>query len=268
MANRQGHTESTAQPPADRGRLYRRTALVSGGGGGIGRAIAQLFVAEGASVMICDLADSDGKAMAHSLGPTAEFTATDVRDPAQWRQAVDACRARFGAAPDVLVHAAGIMVSGAVDTCDPADVELALSVNTLGTLHGIQAVAPGMRRGGKGSIVVVTSMAGVTFGCAGMAPYAVSKAAMGALVRCAALDFAGSGVRANCVVPGQVDTPMSRAALSSVGPGFFDRMPVPRCGQPDDIARAVLYLASDESSWVTGTDLLIDGGMGAGPVLA
>ncbi|WP_106409502.1 SDR family NAD(P)-dependent oxidoreductase [Streptomyces odonnellii] len=219
------------------------------------------------SSSICDLTGSEGKAAAQSLGPAAEFTATDVREPVQWKQAVDACRSHFDAAPDILVHTAGIMVGGAVDTCRPEDLERSLAVNTMGTLHGIQAVAPGMREGHKGSIVVVTSMAGVTFGCPGLAPYSASKAAMAALVRCAALDFANSGIRINSVVPGQVDTPMSRAFMSSVGPDFFAKMPIPRSGQPRDIAHAALYLASDESSWVTGTDLLVDGGMEAGPVL-
>ncbi|GAB7007517.1 glucose 1-dehydrogenase [Nocardioides sp. AN3] len=247
------------------GRLHGRTAIVSGGGGGIGRAVAQLFVSEGASVLVCDLPESDAKAVAQSLGPAAEYHPLDVCDPAQWQAAVTTCLDHFGATPDILVQAHGVMVMGSSDSCDPADVRRAFEVNTLGVLHGIQAVGRPMRRGQRGSIVVVTSMAGVTYGVAGMAPYAISKAAAGALVRNAALDFSGSGVRANHVVPGQIDTPMSRKA--GVPDSFFDRMPIPRSGQPRDIARAALYLASDDSSWVTGTEILVDGGMEAGPIL-
>jgi NAD(P)-dependent dehydrogenase (short-subunit alcohol dehydrogenase family) len=252
-------------PCAGCGRLRGRIAIVSGGAGGIGRAIAGMFVAEGASVMVCDLPESDGKAVAQSLGPAAHFTALDVREPALWQAAADGCRAGFGAPADILVHAAGVMVLGAIDDCSPADVDLAFSVNVLGTVHAIQAVAPAMRKAHRGSIVIITSMAGVTFGCAGMAPYAASKAAMGALVKCAAMDFAGSGIRINQIVPGQIDTPMSRSV--GVPASFFDRMPIPRVGQPRDIAQAALFLASDESGFVTGTELLVDGGMEAGPVI-
>ena len=247
------------------GRLRGRIALVSGGAGGMGRAIAALFVAEGASVMVCDLPGSDGAGVARSLGPTADYAPLDVREARQWRAAAEDCQARFGAPADVLVHAAGVMVQGTIDNCSAADVERAFAVNVLGTVHAIQAVAPAMRRARKGSIVVITSMAGVTFGVAGLAPYAASKAAMGALVKCAALDFAGSGIRINQVVPGQVDTPMSRSV--GVPDSLFDKMPIPRIGQPRDIALAVLYLASDESAFVTGTELLVDGGMEAGPVI-
>jgi 3alpha(or 20beta)-hydroxysteroid dehydrogenase len=100
-----------------------------------------------------------------------------------------------------------------------------------------------------------------------MAPYAMSKAALGAAVKCAALDFAGSGVRVNNIVPGQIDTPMSRNAGVSVDAAFLARMPIPRMGLPRDIATAALFLASDESSWMTGSELVIDGGMDAGPAL-
>jgi NAD(P)-dependent dehydrogenase (short-subunit alcohol dehydrogenase family) len=247
------------------GRLRGRIAIVSGGAGGMGRAITSLFVAEGASVMVADLPESEGKAVAQSLGPTADFTPLDVRDPDQWKATAEGCRVRFGAPADVLVHAAGVMVLGSIDDCSPDDVERAFRVNVLGTVHAIQTVAPAMRKARKGSIVVITSMAGVTFGCAGMAPYAASKAGMGALVKCAALDFAGSGIRINQVVPGQIDTPMSRSV--GVPESVFDRMPIPRIGQPRDIAQAALFLASDESGFVTGTELLVDGGMEAGPVI-
>lgn len=254
-------------PLQGRGRLHGRIALVTGGGGGIGRAVCQLFASEGASVLVCDLPESDGKSVAQSLGPHADFSALDVRDPAQWRQAVDSCQAHFGAPPDLLVQTAGVMIHGAADTCDPQSVQLALDVNLFGALHGIQAVGPAMRQGHRGAIVVVTSMAGVTFGVTGMTPYAVSKAAAGALVRNAALDFAGSGIRINSIVPGNIDTPMSRGAGMSPDSPLFTKMPIPRCGLPRDIAQAALYLASDESSWVTGTELLVDGGMEAGPIL-
>ena len=258
-----------ALPTTGTGRLRGRIAIVTGGGGGIGRAVGQLFLAEGASVMLADLASSDGKKVAEDLGPNAEFTPLDVRDPQQWKAVVDATVDRFGYPADILVSTAGLMITGASDTADPAEFQRAFDVNAMGALHGIQAVGPGMRQMKKGAIVLISSMAGATYAVPGMAPYSMSKAALSILARSAALDFSGSGVRVNSVVPGQIDTPMSRAAgvLAPDSP-FWQKMPIQRTGYPRDIAQAVLYLASDESSWVTGTEILVDGGMEAGPVLA
>ena len=253
--------------PAAGGRLTGRIALIAGGGGGIGRAVAQLFVSEGAAVVVGDLEMATAKTVADSLGPNAEAVALDVRNPADWAAALDATRNHFGAPPDVLVQSAGVMVAGRVDSVAEADMRLAFDVNVLGVLNGIQAVTPGMRAAGRGSIVAITSMAGVTFGVPDQAPYCASKAAATALVQCAALDLGPDRIRVNAIVPGQVDTPMSRSAATSAPASFFERMPVPRIGQPRDIAQAALDLASDESSWVTGTKLLIDGGMVAGPGL-
>lgn len=249
------------------GRLAGRIALVSGGGGGMGRAIAQLFVAEGAFVLVGDVAESSAKEVSDSLGPRVEHAALDVRDPADWTAAVELCRARFGAAPDVLVQAAGVMVSGTAESAPETDFRFAFDVNVLGVVYGIQAVVPGMRAAGGGSIVAITSMGGVTFGVPGMTPYCASKAAATAVAQSAALELGHDGIRVNAIVPGQVDTPMSRSALGSAPDAFFANMPIPRIGQPRDIARAALFLASEESSWITGTKFLIDGGMDAGPGL-
>lgn len=249
------------------GRLRGSIALIAGGGGGVGRAIASLFVLEGASVVVADLASSDGKEVAQSLGPAAEFAELDVREPSCWRDAVDLAHTRFGAPPDILVVASGVMVCAPVDTCTTAELQLAWDVNTVGPVLGIQAVGPGMRQAGRGAIVVISSLGGVGFGVGGMAPYAMSKAALAAAVKCAALDFSGSGVRVNNIVPGQIDTPMSRNAGVSADADFLQRMPIPRIGLPKDIAGAALFLASEESSWMTGAELVIDGGMFAGPSL-
>nr|WP_286131478.1 MULTISPECIES: SDR family oxidoreductase [Actinomycetes] len=250
-----------------RGRLFGRVALVGGGGGGIGRAVAQLFVSEGASVVVADRPESDGKSVAESLGIHGEFAEVDVRSSSDWAAAVDLSQSRFGTPPDIFVQVAGVMVGGAVDSATEESVRLALDVNAVGNFLGIQAVIPGMKGQRRGSIVIVTSMAGVSYGVAGLTPYSMSKAAASALVQCAALDLGKHGIRVNSVVPGQIDTPMSRNAGVSPDPSFFAKMPIPRVGQPRDVAHAALYLSSDESSWVTGTHLLVDGGMDAGPVL-
>jgi 3alpha(or 20beta)-hydroxysteroid dehydrogenase len=249
------------------GRLLGRVALVSGGAGGIGRAIVELFVAEGASVLVGDLDESDSKQLSERLAPKVESVVLDVRDPEQWHAAIEASRARFGAPPNVLVHAAGVMVSGAAESATESDMRLAFDVNVLGVLYGIQAVVPGMRAAGSGSIVAITSMGGVTFGVANLTPYCASKAAATAVATCAALELGHSGIRVNSIIPGQVDTPMSRSTGSSASAEFFASLPIPRVGQPLDIARAALFLASNESSWITGTKLVVDGGMDAGPGL-
>jgi 3alpha(or 20beta)-hydroxysteroid dehydrogenase len=263
-----GTEPGTTSPAPARGRLADRIVIVSGGAGGIGRATAHLFVTEGASLLVADLPESQGKAAADALGPRADFFPLDVRSSQGWLAAVTFARERFGAPPDVLVHTAGIMTSGHVATVDPGVVTSTYEVNVLGTLNAIQAVVPGMKSLRRGSIVVITSMAGVTFGVPGMAPYAASKAAAGALVQCAAIELGHDGIRVNSIVPGQVDTPMSRKASGAPDESYFARMPIPRVGQPRDIAHVALFLACDESAWVTGTHLLVDGGMDAGPSLS
>jgi 3alpha(or 20beta)-hydroxysteroid dehydrogenase len=193
--------------------------------------------------------------------------ALDVRKPEDWASAVDTTQFRFGAPPDILVQAAGVMVAGAAESASVADMQFAFDVNVLGVMHGIQAVTPGMRAAGRGSIVAITSMGGVSFGVPQQTPYCASKAAATALVQCAALELGPARIRVNAIVPGQVDTPMSRGAATSAPASFFEKMPVPRMGQPRDIAQAALFLSSDESSWITGTKFLVDGGMQAGPGL-
>jgi 3alpha(or 20beta)-hydroxysteroid dehydrogenase len=260
-------TEEQNLVPRPGGRLSGRVVLISGGGGGCGRAVAQLFVSEGAFVVVGDLEQSDAKAVTDSIASAAEPVALDVRSPSDWAKAVDAAKDRFGAPPDILVQCAGVMVAGAAESASEQDMRFAFDVNVLGVMYGIQAVVPGMRAAGRGSIVAVTSMGGVSFGVPQQTPYCASKAAATALVQCAALELGHSRIRVNAIVPGQIDTPMSRNAATSAPDSFFENMPVPRMGQPRDIANAALYLAGDESSWITGTKFLVDGGMDAGPGL-
>jgi 3alpha(or 20beta)-hydroxysteroid dehydrogenase len=261
------NADPSAASPAGYGRLRGAVALIAGGGGGMGQAIARLFVREGAGVVVADLSTSDAKKVAESLGAAGEYAELDVREPAQWQRAVEACHTHFGTPPDILVVSSGLMVCAPIDTCSTDEMQLAYEVNTVGPVLGIQAVAPAMRQRGKGAIVVITSLGGVGFGVPGMAPYVMSKAALGAAVKCAALDFAGSGIRVNNIVPGQIDTQMSRNAGVSAGVELFSHMPIPRVGLPRDIAGAAVFLASDESSWMTGAELVVDGGMNAGPSL-
>ena len=239
-------------------RLDGKVALISGAAMGQGEAEARRFVAEGARVMIGDVADAS--ALAKELGDAAASVHLDVRDAASWEAAVAATEARWGRL-DVLVNNAGILRFGAIaDT--PVDEYLAVvMVNQVGTYLGMQAAIPALRRAGGGSIVNISSVEGMA-GMAGLAAYSSSKFAVRGLTRVAALELAVDKIRVNVVLPGMVRTPMTE--------GFGDTsavhrvIPQRRAGEPSDIAGAVLFLASDDSDYCTGTELVVDGGVLAG----
>jgi 3alpha(or 20beta)-hydroxysteroid dehydrogenase len=244
--------------------LRGEIVLVSGGAGGIGGAIAALFAAHHAEVMVADLDAERAAETACRIGDHADAVRLDVCSPDSWTEAVAATTARFGGPPTVLVHAAGVMRTGPVATALPADYQLTFDVNVLGAVHGIQAVIPAMRAAGKGSVIVVSSVLGAAVGAAGMSPYAASKAAVSALARCAAIELGPDGIRVNTLLPGTIDTPMSAGVRSDPENGTISRMPIARIGTSDEVAWAALYLASPRSAWVTGSQLVVDGGLLAG----
>src|SRR5580698_1308384 len=250
-------------------RLAGRVALVTGAARGIGAAAARRFAAEGARVVVADVLDDDGAAVAAELGEQAMYTHLDVRQQAAWGQAIGAARDRFGTAPTILVHNAGVMVRGTAANADEAAMRFAFDVNVLGPALGTAACVPGMRAAGGGAIVFVSSIASITGG-GGFLPYASSKAANATYARCAARELGPLGIRVNSLHPGGVETPMNSgpdfAALDH--DAWFGRMPIPRIGRPGEIADALLYLASDESSYVTGASLVVDGGQVLGPATA
>src|SRR6266852_7238377 len=253
----------------DAHRLVGRVALVTGAARGIGAAAAYRFVSEGARVVLADMRDDEGAAVAASLGERALYLHLDVRDQAAWADAVQAARDRFGTAPTILVHNAGVMVRGTAANADEAAMRFAFDVNVLGPALGTAACVPGMRAAGGGAIVFVSSIASITGG-GGFLPYASSKAANATYARCAARELGPLGIRVNALHPGGVETPMNSGPDFSAldRDGWFGRMAIPRIGQPDEIADALLYLVSDDSSYVTGTSLIVDGGQVLGPVTA
>jgi 3alpha(or 20beta)-hydroxysteroid dehydrogenase len=249
------------------GRLERKVALVTGAARGQGAEIARLFVEHGARVMLTDVRHDEGRAAADALAPNAAYAELDVRDSRAWATAVDACLGRFGAI-DVLVNNAGIGIP-------PVPIEeetfethrTTLDVNLTGVWLGMRAVIPHMAARGSGSIVNTSSIDGLA-GTAGMASYAASKFAVTGLTRTTALEVGHRGIRVNSVHPGVIDTPMVKAAPAAVREKLdrmMSRQPIARTGTAREVAYAVLFFASDESSYCTGVSMPVDGGHLAGP---
>jgi 3alpha(or 20beta)-hydroxysteroid dehydrogenase len=253
-------TETAAGRPL---RLEGKVAIITGGAGGIGSTTARHFVREGAKVLIADLLEAEGKALANELGEAAESVYLDVTDVGSWAAAVERCEQRFGP-PSVLLNLAGVMVVGPLLDTPIELYERAFQVNTLGCIKGIKAVAGPMRANGGGSIVNMSSGAGYV-AVSGLSAYAGSKAAIAMVTRCVAMELGHEGIRVNVVHPGGVDTPMSRGSgLTGDVTEHYRSQPVARIGQTDDIAPLLVYLASDESAYCTGAAFVIDGGFSAG----
>ncbi|MFP3901622.1 MAG: glucose 1-dehydrogenase [Acidimicrobiia bacterium] len=242
------------------GRLDGKVAIVTGGARGQGEAEARLFVAEGAQVLIGDVLDAEGEEVAAELGDAAAFVHLDVTDEAQWDAAVSRAGELFGPVT-VLVNNAGVLMFQAIHTTDPADFDRVVRVNLHGTFLGIRAVVPSMAGAGGGSIVNISSTAGLQ-GLPYVGAYVASKWAVRGLTKTAAIDLGHKGIRVNSVHPGGIDTPML-AGTDSEAP-FYKRLPVARMGRAEEVARAVLFLASDESSYTTGAELAVDGGATCG----
>lgn len=244
------------------GRLDGKVALISGGARGQGAAEAELMVAEGASVVIGDVLDDDGARTAATLGPAAAYHHLDVTDPAQWTAIVAFTAERFGRI-DVLVNNAGIFRIQRMTDTSLEDYRRIMEVNATGVFLGMQAVAPGMVAQRSGSIINISSIAGLRG--SGMAfAYSTSKWAVRGMTKAVAQELAPHGVRCNSVHPGIIATPMAdefdRAGLREL---VQSRIPVGHEAGPEEVAKLVLFLASDDSVYCTGSEFVVDGGMTA-----
>ena len=253
------------------GRLHGKTALITGGASGIGAATARLFVSEGAKVVIADLQNDRGKALASELGEHALFQPTDVRFEDQIEAAVNQAVSQFGHL-DVLFANAGIVGTyGPIDELPIEEWDFTMQVNLRGVVLCLKHAARVMRPQGSGVLLSTSSIAGVHGGL-GPHAYATAKSALIGLTRNLAAELAADGIRVNCIAPGNMATEMV-ADLVFKDPNRVDDIsgvlaqssPLPgRSGSPDDIARAALYLASEEGTYVSGHTLVVDAGLTSG----
>ena len=248
-------------------RLEGRVAFISGGARGLGAAEARMFAQEGAKVVMGDILDDDGHKVEAEINETdgeALFLHLDVTSEAEWQQAISATVARFGKL-DVLVNNAGITPYGTGDDTTVEIWDRVMEVNSKGVFLGTKTAIPEMKKAGGGSIINISSIAGMV-GSAFVQPvYHASKGAVRLLTKATAIQYANDGIRCNSIHPGPMMTPMTEFTRSD--PDRYElsvaRIPMGRFGEPEEVAHGALYLASDESSYVTGSELVIDGGVTA-----
>ncbi|MFF4604322.1 SDR family NAD(P)-dependent oxidoreductase [Streptomyces sp. NPDC001339] len=255
------------------GKLDGRVVLITGAARGQGEHEARLFAAEGAKVVLADVLDEQGEAVAKDIGPGARYVPLDVGREDAWAAAVAAAKEAFGKV-DGLVNNAGILRFNELVGTPLDEFQRIIQVNQVGTFLGIKAVAPEIAAAGGGSIVNTASYAGVT-GMAYVGAYAATKHAIVGLTRVAALELARRRIRVNAMCPGAIDTAMSNPARldpeadaeessRALDELYRKLVPLGRAGKPEEVARLALFLTSDDSSYITGQPFVIDGGWLAG----
>ena len=248
------------------GRLDGKVTLITGAARGQGEATARLFAEEGAKVVLGDVLDDAGKAVAASLGDAAIYLHHDVSQEESWGHFVATASETFGRI-DVLMNNAGILHLASVAEIALDDYMKVIRVNQVGCLLGMKSVIPAMVQAGGGSIINVSSTTGIE-GAMGMVAYVASKFAIRGMTKTAALEMGRAGIRVNSLHPGGIDTPMGDGSMEGFEEvdtqGFYASLPLGRIAKPVELARVALFLASDESSYCTGSEFVADGGMLAG----
>ena len=248
-------------------RLENKVALISGGARGMGAVEARMFAREGAAVVIGDVLEEEGRRTEAEIGEAGGrclFVRLDVSSEDDWRRAVAAAVSRFGRL-DILVNNAGVLAAVNIEDTSGEAWDRMMDINAKGVFLGTKHAIPEMRKAGGGSIVNISSVAGLIGSMVGAA-YGASKGAARLLTKATAIQYAGDGIRANSVHPGIIETPMTLPTIladEALRQTQMDRTPLGRLGRPEDIALGVLFLASDESSFVTGSEVVIDGGLTA-----
>lgn len=244
--------------------LNGKVALISGAARGQGAAEAKIFAERGAKVMLCDVLDAEGEKTAAAIGAAAAYMHLDVTDEASWQAAVAATVAKFGKL-NVLVNNAGIADMNVLKEMSVEQYMKTIQVNQVGVFLGMKSVAGAMKDAGGGSIINISSIAGM-LGAVGGVAYCASKFAVRGMTKVAALELGPDNIRVNSIHPGGIMTRMlTDAGLTSDGANdLFSSAPVGRIGQPEEMATLAAYLASDDSSYSTGSEFVADGGLTAG----
>jgi NAD(P)-dependent dehydrogenase (short-subunit alcohol dehydrogenase family) len=242
-------------------RLGGKVALITGGASGMGQSEAVIFAREGAKVVVADVLEAEGQKVADGLGGAGRFVRLDVTSEAGWQQAVATAVSTFGKL-DVLVNNAGISGTFDPDTMSTSAWDRLMDVNAKGTFLGMKHAIPEMEKAGGGAIVNISSVSGFVGQNGIHMAYNASKGAVRLITKSAAVQYARSGIRVNSVHPGVL--PAMRSSKATADPAFRQKMlagvPMRREGRVEEVAHAVLFLASDEASYITGTELVVDGG--------
>lgn len=246
------------------GKLEGRVAVVTGAARGQGEATARIFAAEGAYVVLADMLEAEGQAVAASIGDKAVFQKLDVSDETQWAHLVKVTTDRWGPA-DILINNAGVVHPSALLDLQKNDFERVLGINLIGAWLGMKMLAPGMVAKGKGAIVNICSISGL-WGMNGLTAYSTSKWALRGLSKTAAMELGHKGIRVNAVFPGGINTAMGNVANeeeSELAKHYIGQ-PIQRIGEPEEVARTSLFLVSDDASYLCGAEIAVDGGMTVG----
>jgi NAD(P)-dependent dehydrogenase (short-subunit alcohol dehydrogenase family) len=250
-------------------RLGEKVAVITGAGSGMGRVAAELFASEGARVVVADVVDETGEAAVAAIndaGGTARYVHADVADERQTEAMIHEAVDAYGRL-DVLYNNAGVMLAddGSVDSTDEQIWDRTLSINVKGVAHGCKYGVPAMIASGGGSIINVASFVAWMGAATSQTAYTASKGAVLAMTREIAVEYARRGIRCNALCPGPIDTPLLSQLLADPAQRQrrFVHIPMGRLGQAEEIARAALFLASDDSSFMTGASLIVDGGVTA-----
>lgn len=241
-------------------RLKNKVAIITGAAQGMGKAHARLFIAEGAKVVLTDLNEEKGQALAKELGSNALFIKQNVANEDDWKRVIEEAEKNFGPV-NVLVNNAGITMAKPLADTSLEDYRRILDINQVSVFLGMKAVAPSMHKAKGGSIINISSINGLVGGAIG---YTDTKFAVRGMTKAAALELSPMGIRVNSVHPGVIETPMimhgdTKAAVEE----FAKQIPLRRIAKPEEISNLVLYLASDDSSYSTGAEFVADGGVTA-----
>lgn len=245
-------------------RLLGKVALVTGGARGIGEGIVRRFVAEGAKVMITDILENEGAALAEELAPAAAFFRHDVGKRDQWDAAIAETERKFGRL-DCLVNNAGVIVFKRLDDLSEAEMRRIIDINLMGTMIGTKAAIPALERAGGGSIINMSSADGLS-GANSLTAYCASKFGVRGFTKAAALELGHRGIRVNSIHPGGIFTPLANP--TNIPRDLYDKgfwiYAAQKAGDPADIGAAAAFLASDDGRYCMGTELAVDGGLTAG----